>query len=66
VLVDRPEFFLGDANVRTVLIVRVVAEGNQRVESVVAAGQLEHYQYFSVVLTLSGERRIRLREQGQR
>ena len=66
VVVDGPELLLGDADMRAVLIVRVVAVGNQCVESIVAAGQFEDDQDLSVVLSLSRERGVRLGEQRER
>jgi len=38
VVVDRTEFLLGDADMRALLIVSVIAERNQSIEPIVATG----------------------------
>src|SRR6185295_7106 len=66
VVVDGAHFLLRNAEVRAMFVIRVVAVGDQRIEAVVAAGQLQYDQNLPVDLALSGQRRARLREQRQR
>ena len=54
-VVDRADLLLGDAEMRAVLVIRVVAVGNQRVESVVAAGQFQHDENLAIGFALRGE-----------
>ena len=43
-IVDRAHVLARDADIRPMMIIRVVAIGNQRIEPVVATGKLKHHQ----------------------
>ena len=53
VVVDGADVLLGDADLGAVLVVGVVAVGDQRVEAVVAAGEFEHDQDLAVRFRLA-------------
>ncbi len=57
-IVDGTDFLLGDAQIRTVLIISVVAVGDQRVEAVVTAGELQHDEDFPILAARGCGRRL--------